>query len=96
MTIFRLISFLEGLSYLIILSVSAGFISRDYVFHLGMTHGVLFVLYFVLSLYTSHKQGWSLLKWLAVFLVSIVPFAFIGLELYLRKTLDPKHTDNIS
>ncbi len=85
MAIFRLTSFLEGLSYLLILSVTLGFISRDYVFPLGMGHGVLFVLYLILSFYAAHKKSWSLLIWLGVFLASVIPFGFIAVEWFLRK-----------
>ncbi|WP_281648334.1 DUF3817 domain-containing protein [Parendozoicomonas sp. Alg238-R29] len=86
MSLFRITSVLEGLSYLIILSVTAGLISRDFVFALGIAHGVLFLLYLVLSLHTSHKQGWSVMIWLMVFLAALVPFAFIAVEMYLRKS----------
>ena len=83
---FRTISLLEGLSYLVILSVTFGIIGREWVYSLGMSHGVLFVLYLVLSLIVSGKQGWSVWIWLALFFASIVPFAFILVEMYLRKT----------
>lgn len=82
---FRAVSFLEGLSYLTILSVTLGFISRDYVFPIGMGHGVLFILYLFLSLTVSNKQGWSILIWLALFAAAVVPFGFIPVEYYLRK-----------
>ena len=85
MKTFRLISLLEGISYLLILSVTLGIISRDHVFFLGVIHGVLFTVYLVLSLYAAHKRSWSVTVWLLVFLASIVPFAFIGVELFLRK-----------
>lgn len=83
--IFRMISMIEGLSYLVILSVTFGLISRDYVFPLGMLHGVLFVLYLLFSLQVSNKQGWSILTWLALFLASLLPLAFIPVEIFLRK-----------
>ena len=85
MKLFRLISLLEGISYLVILSVTLGFISRDFVSILGITHGVLFMLYFVMSLQVSHKQGWSVIVWLLVLMASLIPFAFIAVELFLRK-----------
>ncbi len=85
---FRSISLLEGFSYLVILSVTIGVISREYVFILGMIHGGLFILYILLSLYTSYKQNWSIITWLLIFLASIIPFAFIGVELYLRKEIN--------
>jgi len=85
---FRLTSLLEGISYLLILSVSFDLISRDYVFTLGMTHGILFISYLLQSLHSSHKQNWPITTWLLVFLASIIPFAFIAVELYLRKQLN--------
>jgi integral membrane protein len=63
-------------------------ISREFVFTLGMTHGVLFMLYLVLSLVVAQKQQWSVMVWLGVFLASIIPFAFVPLELYLKKSSD--------
>lgn len=83
--LFRVASLLEGCSYLLILCVSIGLLSRDFVFALGMAHGLLFVLYVVFSLAASHKQGWSVVVWLLVFLASLVPFAFVLVEMFLRK-----------
>ncbi len=83
--LFRVISVLEGCSYLAILSVTAGLISRDFVFALGVLHGVLFLAYLMFSLQVSHKKGWSILIWLLVFIASIIPFAFLIVEYYLRR-----------
>ncbi|MGH8492235.1 MAG: DUF3817 domain-containing protein [Moraxellaceae bacterium] len=85
LSIFRISSLLEGCSFLLILSVSLGLISRELVFPIGMAHGALFLLYFVLSLLTSHKQGWPVLVWLAVLLAGVVPFAFMAVEIFLKK-----------
>ncbi|OUS02343.1 hypothetical protein A9Q81_08840 [Gammaproteobacteria bacterium 42_54_T18] len=83
--LFRAISIMEGVSYLAILSVTLGLISRDYVSQIGMGHGVLFMFYLFLSIFVSDKQGWSLKIWLPLFFASIIPFAFFLVELYLRK-----------
>jgi integral membrane protein len=80
-------SLLEGCSYLLILCVSLGWIDRELVFTIGMTHGVLFFLYFVLSLLASHKQAWSVLVWFLVLLASFIPFAFIAVDVFVRKEL---------
>jgi len=85
--LFRIASWLEGFSYLAILCVSLGLISREFVFPIGITHGVLFLLYFVFSLLASHKQGWSVLVWLVLLLAAIIPFAFLGVEIFLQKEL---------
>jgi integral membrane protein len=84
---FRVASLLEGCSFLLILSVSLGLISRELVFPIGMGHGVLFMLYFIASLLASHKQGWSVMVWLAVLLAAVIPFAFIAVEIFLQKEL---------
>ena len=85
--LFRVASLLEGFSYLIILCVSLNIISREFVFVIGMTHGVLFLGYFILSLLASHKQGWSVVVWLLVLLAAVVPFAFIPVEIFVKKEL---------
>ncbi|MBD3654168.1 DUF3817 domain-containing protein [Kangiella sp.] len=85
--VFRVVSLIEGISYLLILCVTLGVISRDYVFIIGMGHGVIFLLYFVLSLLASHRQNWSLGIWLMVFLASIIPFAFIPVEIFIKREL---------
>lgn len=82
---FRFISALEGLSYLVILGVTIGLISRDFVFYLGMIHGVLFILYLLLSLQVSHRHKLPLIHWLLIFTASLIPFAFIPVELFLKK-----------
>ena len=87
---FRAISLLEGLSYLAILSVTLGVISRDFVYMLGMAHGMLFTLYLLLSLLLAGKKGWSLIVWLGLFSASLIPFAFIAVEIFLRKQVQPQ------
>lgn len=93
MKLFRITSLLEGLSYLAILAVTLGFISREFVSPIGMTHGVLFMVYMVLSLQVSHKQEWSTLTWLMIFFASIIPFAFILAEVFLRKQEGKEDSD---
>lgn len=85
LNLFRAASLAEGLSFLVILSVSLGIISRDYVFMIGMTHGVLFLIYMVLSLWVSNSRNWSVVVWLLLFVAAVVPFAFIGVEGFLRR-----------
>lgn len=89
---FRIASLLEGLSYLLILCVTLGFISRELVFTIGMGHGALFLVYFVLSLLASHKQGWSVVVWLLVLLAAFIPFAFVPVEMFLQKELRRKES----
>jgi integral membrane protein len=83
--LFRIASLVEGLSYLLILCVTLGFISREFVGVIGMGHGVLFMAYCALSLSASHKQNWSVVVWLLVLAAAVVPFAFIPVEMFLKK-----------
>ncbi|MFL0809433.1 MAG: DUF3817 domain-containing protein [Agarilytica sp.] len=83
--IFRVASLAEGTSYLLILSVTVGLVDRDFVYLIGMGHGVLFLSYFILSTLLSHKQGWSVIVWFLVLAAAVVPFAFIPVEVFLKK-----------
>jgi len=85
--IFRGISLLEGISYLLILCVTLNIISRDFVQVLGMGHGVLFMIYIVFAFLTWHKKKWSLVAFMLILLASLIPFAFIAVEMFLQKDL---------
>ena len=89
---FRVISMVEGFSYIAILCVTLGFLSRDFVSYLGMFHGVLFMLYIAFSFVVSEQKGWSILMWIALCLASVIPFAFIFVELFLRKEAEIKES----
>jgi len=78
---------LVNVSLLVILSVTLGLISRDHVYVLGMTHGILFLTYCVLSLVVSHKQGWSVVTWVLILAAGTVPFAFVLVERFLKKEM---------
>ena len=88
MKYFRVVSLSEGISYLIILSVTLGITSREYVSPLGATHSVLFILYWILSLDASRKLKWPVTTWFLILLASLVPFAFIAVEFYLRRGMN--------
>lgn len=85
--LFRIVSLIEGMSYLLILCVSLGFISRDLVAIIGMGHGALFVLYVVLLILAACKQGWSMGVCFLLFLSALIPFAFVLVEMFLEKEL---------
>ncbi|HEY9033501.1 MAG TPA: DUF3817 domain-containing protein [Pseudomonadales bacterium] len=89
LTVFRWMSLVEGLSLLLLLGVA---VPLKYWFHqpqfvpwVGMTHGLLFLAYIVLSLLTSHRQRWSVLFWLLTVLCSVIPFAFVVLDIRLKR-----------
>lgn len=76
--IFRIISFLEGVSYLLLLliAVPIKYFQGDasYVKILGMPHGILFMLYIVLAIVLTKQMKWNLKSLGIVLLASILPF----------------------
>ncbi|MFD2720554.1 DUF3817 domain-containing protein [Hymenobacter monticola] len=73
----RLVAILEGVSFLVLLLIAmplkylAG--QPQAVRHVGMAHGVLFVLYVLLLIQQSIERGWSIKKMLLGFIASLVP-----------------------
>jgi integral membrane protein len=75
---FRIISFLEGVSYLLLLFVAVPikYFQGDvsYVKMLGMPHGILFMSYIVLAVILKKTMKWSLKSLGIVVLASVIPF----------------------
>ena len=88
---FRVISFVEGCSLLALLFVAmplkyyAGM--PEVVFYVGMTHGILFLVYAAWALGVSHAQGWSIAYWLLIFGLGVVPFGFLLVERNIKRAL---------
>ena len=76
--IFRIISFLEGVSYLLLLFVAVPikYVAEDdsYVKMLGMPHGILFMIYIVLAFMLKAPEKWSVKTLGIVLVASILPF----------------------
>ena len=88
---FRLISFLEGISYLLLLFVAVPIKyfqgDESYVKILGMPHGILFIGYIFLSIIIQKKMKWNLKNLGIVSLASIVPFGTFYIDKkYFRTT----------
>tara|TARA_B100001989_G_scaffold250978_1_gene229170 strand:- start:400 stop:672 length:273 start_codon:yes stop_codon:yes gene_type:complete len=88
-TFFRLISLLEGLSYILLLFIAVPIKywvgDESYVKILGMPHGVLFMSYIVLSLLIKDDYQWKRHDVLIVCLASIIPFGTFYIDRkYLR------------
>ena len=86
---FRLITLLEGLSYILLLfiAVPVKYWGGDdaYVKLLGMPHGLLFMLYLVLALLLKDDYQWNRRDTLIVCLASVIPFGtFYVDKKYLR------------
>ena len=76
--LFRLITLLEGSSYLLLLFVAVPlkYLMGDesYVKLLGMPHGVLFITYIVFSFVMQKKMNWNTTSFIIILLASIIPF----------------------
>jgi len=88
-TFFRVVSFLEGTSYLLLLfvAVPVKYWMNDphYVKLLGMPHGLLFVGYIVLAFLLKTEMKWDMKKFGIILLASIFPFGtFYVDKKYLR------------
>ena len=75
---FRIISYLEGISYILLLfiAVPIKYYANDssFVKLLGMPHGLLFIAYVILSIINSKKYRWNSKKTVVVLISSIIPF----------------------
>ena len=86
---FRVISFLEGVSYLLLLFVAVPikYFNGDdrYVKLLGMPHGLFFMLYIVLAIVIQKQMKWNAKTLGIVMLASIIPFGTFYIDKkYLR------------
>jgi integral membrane protein len=75
---FKIVAFLEGLSYLLLLFVAVPikYIAGDpqYVKLLGMPHGILFVAYIAIAFLIKSDFKWPLKTFVIVLLASVIPF----------------------
>ncbi len=87
---FRLISVLEGISYLLILFVT---MPLKYIFDMpeankliGYAHGILFMLYIVMAIMIKIELKWPNKTFFIVLLCSIIPFGTFWMDKkYLRQ-----------
>ena len=87
---FRIIVFLEGVSYLLLLFVAVpikyNLGDPAYVKLLGMPHGLLFMAYLVLAYLLKDDQKWERKTFLIILTASVIPFGtFYVDKKYLRK-----------
>jgi integral membrane protein len=87
--IFRIVSFFEGVSNLLLLFVAVPikyFQGDDsYVKLLGMPHGILFMLYLVLAFILFKPMKWDYKTLKIIFVASILPFGTFYIDKkYLR------------
>ncbi len=91
LNIFRIISFLEGLSYILLLfiAVPLKYINNDasYVKMLGMPHGLLFMGYIALAIVLRTENQWIKNNFIMVLIASVIPFGTFVVENKLNKTI---------
>lgn len=75
---FRVISFLEGLSYILLLFIAVPLKyladQGSMVKLLGMPHGILFITYIILALIIRAKMKWNIQTTMLVLVASLLPF----------------------
>jgi len=68
--IFRIVSFFEGMSYILLLFVAVPikYLMDNAVFvkALGMPHGILFVMYILLALFIRKRMKWVLARFISI------------------------------
>ncbi|MDP4599811.1 MAG: DUF3817 domain-containing protein [Polaribacter sp.] len=76
--IFRIVGFLEGISYLLLMTLGLYYKyalnDPSFVKLFGMPHGLLFMLYLILAYLIKDEMQWKIKDLAIVFLGSIIPF----------------------
>lgn len=88
--LFRIISFAEGISLLVLLGIAMPlkylYSAPEMVQVTGMLHGLLFVLYVAFASVYAYKLKWSFLTLSYVVLLSVIPFGtFYADKKYLKQ-----------
>ena len=82
--IFRIVAFLEGVSYLLLLGIGMPlkyfYNDPSWVKALGMPHGLLFVGYLILAFLIKDEQKWDFRTFGLVCLASVIPFGTFWVE----------------
>ena len=81
--LFRLISYLEGVSYVLLLLATAikYFLCNEYwVQILGMPHGILFLIYVFISIFLGFKFNWERRKLAIILFASVIPLGTIYVD----------------
>lgn len=86
---FRVISYIEGLSYLILLFIAMPikYIGENPypVKVVGMTHGILFILFMIFLFEAMRKYSWENRYSIKLFILSIIPFGSFAIEKSVKK-----------
>ena len=84
MKFFKIIAWLEGVSLLALLffAMPMKYILNNeiYVKHIGMAHGILFILYIALATLLKIEQNWNFKKYVIICIASFLPFGTFYVE----------------
>lgn len=86
---FRIIGIFEGISAIVLfffaLPMKRIFHHPEFMYPIGLSHGILFIFYIVLAVILKFKNNWSVKTFLILCLASLVPFGtFYTERKYLR------------
>lgn len=91
---FRIIAFLEGVSYISLLGIA---MPLKYIWGVpeavkivGWAHGVLFILYVGIGAITAYRARWPIFFSIWAFVASLIPFGTFVLEWQLRNEEAPE------
>jgi integral membrane protein len=89
--IFRLVAFLEGVSYILLLFIATPI---KYVLHepkyvklLGMPHGLLFIAYIIIACMYKAETNWTKSQFYSVLVASIIPLGTFYIDRKYLKTI---------
>ncbi|MFK4204797.1 DUF3817 domain-containing protein [Acinetobacter junii] len=92
----RFVGTLEGISFLLLLGVAMPikYIWGNPVFvkYIGMGHGVLFVLFFVMLLVVCHRMKWSLSIFNLGLIAAILPFGPFIFDRKVKQLAEKDHS----
>jgi integral membrane protein len=93
LSLFRVVSFLEGISYVVLLGIAmplkyvAG--HPEAVTHAGRIHGALFVLFVIALVAASREQGWHRRAMTIAMIAAVLPLGAFWLEHQIRRRRFP-------
>jgi len=92
---FRVISFLEGISFILLLGIATPLKHfgnmPEATMVPGMIHGLLFVIYLISLIMAGIEMKWSFITYILLFLASIMPCGFLIAEFkFLKKQAEKK------
>jgi integral membrane protein len=81
---FKIIALLEGISLLCLfffaMPMKRMFGHPEFIFPIGMSHGLLFIAYIIMAIMLKFEDNWSTKKLGIVCLASIIPFGTFYIE----------------